>query len=530
MVRFTASSQSRARWRTCARDWLAPVLLAGVLAVSAPFPGRASGETPGVRWPATGLPILDCAPAAPAPKDSCLLRLPAGDALGQIRAEQNGANASDFRFDRTPPNADSGVVISTTLVLLDLSPGPGDGRKATWPEERRLIARVLQSMPAGEPVALYGFNEKLEKLSDFSTDHEALARQVEGLDLQGTNTRIATFALKAVDILGTRDKTILRNLMVITDGQEEGDRSLDEVNAAAAAKGVTIASLGMLWRPVGDTANGAGMDFLGQLSEATRGATQSVQLRRPSEAEAELDSFITRFKAAQAASGLILPANTPAKAEIVVTLNTPVPGQPGSYTPTEIRASFLPEADHSAKAAAPPPKPKPPQGLFARLQNERWGGLPLLWWAIGAAVLVVLLLLGAVLLASRRRGPQEASVDDFPEEVAAPTPLPDEGKKAPVQAPAIAYLIRDDDGTRLAIRKTRVTVGRGVECDIVLPDASISRNQCEIRQQPDGRFAVSDSGSLNGTLLEGRELSTATPLAAGDRLTLGEVELRFSPV
>ncbi len=76
----------------------------------------------------------------------------------------------------------------------------------------------------------------------------------------------------------------------------------------------------------------------------------------------------------------------------------------------------------------------------------------------------------------------------------------------------------------------RLIIGRKNDlCQLVLSHDSISRQHAVLTMQG-GTVMVEDRNSGNGTKINGRELAVgaaAIPLQAGDRLTLGEVELVF---
>lgn len=80
-------------------------------------------------------------------------------------------------------------------------------------------------------------------------------------------------------------------------------------------------------------------------------------------------------------------------------------------------------------------------------------------------------------------------------------------------------------GTRFTLSGETVTVGRGKECAIHLPDPNVSRKHAEIR--PDGdSYAIVDLGSTNGTELNGRRVKHAR-LSDGDVIAIGQTELTF---
>jgi len=68
-------------------------------------------------------------------------------------------------------------------------------------------------------------------------------------------------------------------------------------------------------------------------------------------------------------------------------------------------------------------------------------------------------------------------------------------------------------------------LGRGREANLTLPHPLVSRQHCEIFEQ-DGRLAVRDMGSLNGTFVNNQKIEEPTILPSGDLLTVGAVTFR----
>jgi DNA-binding winged helix-turn-helix (wHTH) protein len=69
-------------------------------------------------------------------------------------------------------------------------------------------------------------------------------------------------------------------------------------------------------------------------------------------------------------------------------------------------------------------------------------------------------------------------------------------------------------------------IGRSVECDARVVSATVSRTHARIRLE-EGTATLEDLGSRNGTYLRGRRLDDPSPLASGDEIRLGSVELVF---
>jgi hypothetical protein len=83
------------------------------------------------------------------------------------------------------------------------------------------------------------------------------------------------------------------------------------------------------------------------------------------------------------------------------------------------------------------------------------------------------------------------------------------------------------EGRRHVVPAGGATIGRSRDCEIVLADANVSRRHAEVRPAAAGVWTVSDLGSTNGVLVNGRAISGAEPLTDGDRIDLGTAEITF---
>ncbi len=102
--------------------------------------------------------------------------------------------------------------------------------------------------------------------------------------------------------------------------------------------------------------------------------------------------------------------------------------------------------------------------------------------------------------------------------------------KRPVAADRVAsrprLVLRTDTGERVVPLDAQVTVlGRGAEADVRLSDTGVSRVHAEVRIEGSA-VTVTDRGSTNGTLVNGRRVSSAV-LHDGDVLELGASSLVF---
>ncbi len=70
------------------------------------------------------------------------------------------------------------------------------------------------------------------------------------------------------------------------------------------------------------------------------------------------------------------------------------------------------------------------------------------------------------------------------------------------------------------------TLGRAESARVVLDDSSVSAHHAMLRPV-DGGWAIEDLGSRNGTLVNGRPVTSQVTLSCGDGVQLGRVRLRL---
>jgi len=80
-------------------------------------------------------------------------------------------------------------------------------------------------------------------------------------------------------------------------------------------------------------------------------------------------------------------------------------------------------------------------------------------------------------------------------------------------------------GARYLLNSDCVTVGRNPDSEIFLDDVTVSRKHAQFLRNGKS-FLVQDSGSLNGTYVNG-ELAEKTDLINGDSVQIGKYRLLF---
>ena len=85
----------------------------------------------------------------------------------------------------------------------------------------------------------------------------------------------------------------------------------------------------------------------------------------------------------------------------------------------------------------------------------------------------------------------------------------------------LKYIDDRGDARRVSVADEIFVVGRHSQNDLCIPDNRLSREHIRIERFNDA-FYVSDSGSSNGTTLNGARLTQSAALKNGDRLNLGD--------
>jgi hypothetical protein len=76
------------------------------------------------------------------------------------------------------------------------------------------------------------------------------------------------------------------------------------------------------------------------------------------------------------------------------------------------------------------------------------------------------------------------------------------------------------------IAETRAQIGRLPECDVTLPDSSVSRRHAKITRNGTG-WTITDLGSTNGVKVNGRRIQGPQSLKPGDTIELGTARVTF---
>ncbi|MFB6564656.1 FHA domain-containing protein [Streptomyces sp. NPDC056400] len=109
-------------------------------------------------------------------------------------------------------------------------------------------------------------------------------------------------------------------------------------------------------------------------------------------------------------------------------------------------------------------------------------------------------------------------------------PVPDVLPEDGLGAAQLHVVAGPDAGGVHLLHSGQIRVGRSADADVPLDDPDVSRLHCAVTVIPDGRVAVADLNSTNGTTLDGAPVgSQPVALPPGALLRVGESTLRLAP-
>lgn len=118
-----------------------------------------------------------------------------------------------------------------------------------------------------------------------------------------------------------------------------------------------------------------------------------------------------------------------------------------------------------------------------------------------------------------------------PAAAAAPPPRPaaPPAAEARPSGPVRARLVLSDGSDEVELGDEVITLGRGTEQRLRIPDSRVSRAHAIVRPRAKGGWEVKDVGSSNGTQLNGHTIpeGRVAPLRDGDRIGVGPMAITY---
>jgi len=408
---------------------------------------------------------------------------------------------------RATPYADNPLNLSAMLILVDTSVGKLP-RTATIELNKQVIADLLNRSRPNNLIGLSTFANDLVELTPVGAPVADTRAAIAKLKADGMGTRLYRRAMDAIEKLSAV-KADRKALLIFSDGKDE-DTGYTLANLQDAAKKANVIVLA-----VGCPESAQDVPALGNLerlgAESLGYYAQLPIAGRPQNppglAEELLGSLVgggevvASLKEVSPTGKIAVSLTTQDGQKLEQCLQL-VPTPSATPSPT---ASPTPSATPTATAtptASPTPTPTKVEAAKAWAKQNKGS-------VIAGAVALLAILGIIVTLGTRKKKTPPAAAG------------------AARNAAFACLIMQDAEGSRMPITKTASRIGRRGDNDIVFSNDSVSGHHAEIHMARDGSFAITDLGSGNGVVINGKKI-TQSGLREGDLIELGEVRFRFT--
>ena len=88
----------------------------------------------------------------------------------------------------------------------------------------------------------------------------------------------------------------------------------------------------------------------------------------------------------------------------------------------------------------------------------------------------------------------------------------------------------DDSGPRVenVILKESIMIGSMRECEVSIDSTTVSHKHARLINRGSGKVVIEDNASTNGIVVNGERVEKSSPIAKGDVITLGDVNIRVT--
>jgi hypothetical protein len=443
--------------------------------------------------------------------------LPQADHVSSLDVVANGKPLEKEKVKFTPADKLPNYHCAVLLVVdktLGSGKDPNEKAKLVKAVRRTLteIASVSGTTPYQFAVGTISAGS-LDVLAPMGSEKSIVNSAIDKLAFNGTSPELYLGSKRAIDWLaGTPAER--KFMILVSDGTSQDKvASQQEVVKKATEAKVIICTIGF----AKSAAAAEDVQRLGPLAEETGGyalRADGSDPKLPAGAEENLDKFmVSGGKAEIDLKGLKAPVN------LECTVRT-------EFSKAYTFSHSIDAITSAAPEAAPVPVSKS-EAFLARLKTH-----PILTAAGLLALLLALLFIVALIIRISKSSSETASDMTTPVfQGTTPLTSPEEdtvrvSEPANPVLPALAWLVMlDADGTRHAITKGAVRIGRKPDNDIVMKNDSVSSYHAEILKRGE-KFVIADLHSANKLLVSGKMVDSS-PLEDGDVIELGEVRLRF---
>ncbi|HET7062586.1 MAG TPA: FHA domain-containing protein [Nitrosospira sp.] len=435
-------------------------------------------------------------------------------------------NASDFQLLLDGKNeikagevkpASSSLLETSVILCVDQSGSMGPARIKQLQDA---IRSALVKPEGGRlSLALWAFDSDVTKLHDFSENAEELSKAAGKIGLRSARdnqTKLYEAIALGLSELRNYPKNGPKRLILMTDGKDDGSSITEQVVVNEAnAQSVIIDAIGF------GNVSDHDANLLARLAKSAGG--YFTRVNSADQLSRELQKLLSLPPPRVFDVNFHYKASGEADRAKIAQLKFTAAGQPPILLNIQQTLSALQSVSSDRKESQP--------------DKEKNSDLSILLW-----IMVGLLAIVGVYLLGRSKSKEEVKHEITPEPTPAPPPASTEPEPVkrprtmvafmfppPAKGQPAAYLDGISGkarGEQFPIEQKVTHIGAGDDNDLRMDDEYVSRKHAAIRYDSGGLY-LNDSGSRNGTFLNGAELHhSAMALAPGDQIRVGKTTFR----
>jgi VWFA-related protein len=433
--------------------------------------------------------------------DSSIDTLP----VQSLQAEMDGRNLP-VAWLRRFHDTGEGVAY---ILLVDVSQSVS---KVRFADVQKALLAFTGHLNSKDRAAVIAFGDKVQIVSPYSADKQALKRAIDGLKANASMTHLNAGLLEAAKLAHRLDAGLpqRRSIIVLSDGKDEGSGlTTDDVLKVFENDRTPVYAVGASSLPKPERATY--LEVLHRYAQLSGGAYYDLSGTSVDKAYSQIQDRIAR----------VWEANFDCSA-------CPADDQRHTLLLRVILAGQI-QTDSALVTLAGWNRPIPTQMPW-------WKTLG--WWSYPLAAVVILAILAALLQMLRLKRqlatPPDVSVTgmadespvsltNYPTTTLTPQPAIDDRP-----GPKVEFIRRENRGGEPAYSAKLVehlTIGRSQAAQLRIPDSEISSKHCQLELH-NGLILISDLGSTHGTSVNGIPVTTRYKIESGDLVSLGRVEFR----
>lgn len=430
------------------------------------------------------------------------------------------------------------------IFLVDIS---GSMKNSVMEDVKSILSNLVNEMQKSDNACLMLVGDDAYS-GEFSNDKNALLEEIEAIEKLHEDTNLYLGIDKALDILDTSDKVLNRKcLVILSDGEDDQITGItkEEVEKKIEEKHITICSIATIGEKPSEKKQETAK-IIGSFARMSPGGIHTLFVGEEADAEATAKKVVTGNAGSVLIKADVTGFNADAAdvyLEVVATVDGVGTAKSGYNLPSaNIKKGLVETEPETVEETVI----ETVEETVTETVEEAEEGINPIWIVVAVILLAIVI---AILIVSKKKQNPEPAVEEV-KPVGEPEEIKEEEKDGVTIAPLTikdnfeeeAAPVKDTKALKVTMvkiglaqteeRELKVVdnfvIGRKAEkCDMAFTeDTMISQRHFQFVND-DGRLAIEDLDSLNGTLVNGALIKQRFYIVSGDVVAFGNNEWRI---